>query len=108
MPILDGSCDLTAHVAFDSLVDRAVGRRRAGATTHAAGGAHQLGLSDSRAVADASRSRGYLPSWRMPASGQLLDPAGLGGLAGSRSAFLSDQGRHVGSSWRSSAIIIGQ
>jgi len=83
-PIPDGSCDLTAHVAFDSLAvtARTVGAEPAPIRTQRAA-LTELGLSGSRpAPMDAqSDPRGYLAELANAGeAAELLDPAGLGGF----------------------------
>lgn len=83
-PIPDGSCDLTAHVAFDSLAaaSRAAGAEPAPLTTQRAALA-ELGVTGSRpprALAERD-PRGYLAELsRAGQAAELLDPAGLGGF----------------------------
>jgi SAM-dependent MidA family methyltransferase len=83
-PIPDGSCDLTAHVAFDSLAVTAktVGAVPAPIRTQRAA-LTELGLSGGRpAPMDAqSDPRGYLAELAHAGeAAELLDPAGLGGF----------------------------
>ncbi|HEX2498246.1 MAG TPA: SAM-dependent methyltransferase [Actinomycetes bacterium] len=84
VPIPDGSCDLTAHVAFDSLAvaARTVGAEPAQLRTQRAA-LTELGLSGSRPPpADAEADpRDYLSELAHAGeAAELLDPAGLGGF----------------------------
>lgn len=73
-PVVDGSCDITADVAWDSLVARSGGTLTGQRET-------LLGLGvDGRPPRD-PRHASYLPELqRAAAAGTLLDPGGLGGL----------------------------
>lgn len=74
-PVPDGSCDLTAHVAFDSLGAHEVFTQRAGLRDLGVAGeapAHELARTDPAA---------YLAALsRASAATALRDPAGLGGF----------------------------
>lgn len=84
LPVPDGSCDVTAHVALDACL--AAGRRAGGCagwlTTQRAA-LHALGLSGARPEHPAARSdpARYLRELvRAGEEGELLDPHGLGGF----------------------------
>lgn len=83
-PVPDGTCDLTAHVAFDSLAvtARTVGAIPARLRTQRAT-LTELGVSGSRPPAAAAHTdpRGYLADLAFAGeAAELLDPAGLGGF----------------------------
>ncbi|MCI0689583.1 MAG: SAM-dependent methyltransferase [Sporichthyaceae bacterium] len=84
-PIPDGSCDLTAHVAFDSVVAAA---RLAGATsirlTTQRAALADLGLTGGRPALDRARTdpRSYVAELAHASEiGELRDPDGLGGFS---------------------------
>ncbi|MFL6100034.1 MAG: SAM-dependent methyltransferase [Actinomycetales bacterium] len=75
-PVPDGSCDLTAHVAWDSLL---AGCSPARLTTQRAA-LSELGLDGRRPAADPADPTYLLELQRASAAATLLDPGGLGGL----------------------------
>lgn len=76
-PVPDGSCDVTAHVAWDSLLAE---RPQARLTTQRAV-LTELGVDGRRPAADPSHPSYLLELQRASAAATLLDSGGLGGLA---------------------------
>lgn len=73
-PVPDGSCDITAHVAVDSLGGALLGQREA---------LHRLGATGRRPPRELAGSdpRAYLQAMTQAGEeGELLDPRGLGGF----------------------------